>query len=476
MPKLIRVDAGEKDVLLMSLTGLVSHNSQEDVVVQGSGLSRGDKRRNAKLAQLRELVPLDNAILGIDLADEKQALVLADHDSRVLARWRVNAKAWQLGPVLETARSTARQLGFADVTVGCEPTGHRWRVLDQLAGQQNMPLVCVPPLLVGRAREPEDYTRDKRDDKDAVLIARLVAQLHCYVPERAEETWAELRQLGAHRDRVIADATACVQQLRDLLECAWPAVLAAAKLPFDSTTWCAALAVVLQRCDGRPERLARLGLKRFEAAVRRELPRWGATRPRRRIWVSVFSALTDAAGVIAQRRGALQRAKWVLADWRVATTRRVEVQARMREILDELDLTEYVTSIPGVSAIGAAAMLAETGDPTRFDSPRALVKHAGLCPRENTSGTMTGRSRISGRGRPRMRLAAWRAVWGALPNNPVMAARYQHLTTRTTNPLKDGQARAALAAALLRWIHVITTRRVTWDAALAGAGVLPTAA
>jgi transposase len=142
----------------------------------------------------------------------------------------------------------------------------------------------------------------------------------------------------------------------------------------------------------------------------------------------------------------------------------------MVTILDELGLTELVTSIPGISAVGAAATLAETGDPTRFDSPRALVTHAGLCPRENTSGTYTGRSRISGRGRPRLRLAAWRAVWGALPHNPVMTARYQHLTTRKANPLKDGQARAALAAALLRWIHVITTRRVTWDAALACAG------
>lgn len=37
-----------------------------------------------------------------------------------------------------------------------------------------MPLVCVQPLLVGRARESEDYTRDKTDDKDAVLIAQLV--------------------------------------------------------------------------------------------------------------------------------------------------------------------------------------------------------------------------------------------------------------------------------------------------------------
>ncbi|MCV7123987.1 IS110 family transposase [Mycobacterium lacus] len=471
------MNVDQKDALLVSLTGLESQYIQEGVMVQGSGLSRGDKRRNARLARLRELVPASNAILAIDLADEKQAVVLCDHDSRVLARRTVKAKAWRLGPVLAWARQEARKHGFADVTVGCEPTGHRWRVLDQLAAQQDMALVCVQPLLVGRARETEDYTRDKTDHKDAVLIARLVAQLDCYVPERADESWAQLRQLGAYRDRLITTATAAIQQLRDLLECAWPAVLTAAADPFDSITWCAALAVVLERCDGRPQRLARLGPTRFEQAVRREFARWGGRRgPRRRILTAVFTALTDPAGVLAQRLGALQRAKWVLADWRATKTRLAEVETHMVAILDELGLTELVSSIPGVSALGAAAILAETGDPTRFDSPRALVKHAGLCPRENASGTMTGRSRISGRGRPRLRLAAWRAVWGALPNNPVMAARYRHLTSRERNPLKDGQARAAIAAALLRWIHTIVTRRVTWDAAIAGPTELPAAA
>ena len=470
------VDAGVKDVLLVSLTGLVSQNNQEDVVIDGSGLSRGDKRRNERMARLRELVPASRAIVGIDLADEKQALVVTDHDSRVLARRRVRAKAWQLGPVLAWARQQARQHGFADVTVGCEPTGHRWRVLDQLAAQQNMSLVCVQPLLVGRAREAEDYTRDKSDDKDAVLIARLVAQLRCYVPERADETWARLRHLGARRERLITEATACVQQLRDLLECAWPAVLSTCVRQFDATTWCAALAVVLDRCNGHPERLARLGPKRFEAAIRRELPRWAGQKPRRRIIAAVFAALSDPAGVATQRPGALERAGWVLDDWRCLKTRLAEVETRMVAILDQLELTAVVTSIPGVSAIGAAAMLAETGDPCRFDSPRALVKHAGLCPRDNSSGTVTGRARISGRGRPRLRLAAWRAVWGAQRHNPVMAARYQHLTTRTHNRLSDGQAKAALAAALLRWLHVITTNRITWDATLAGDSELAAAA
>ena len=52
----------------------------------GSGVSRGDRNRNARLARLREQVPLDHAIVGIDLADEKQMVVVCDHDSKVLAR------------------------------------------------------------------------------------------------------------------------------------------------------------------------------------------------------------------------------------------------------------------------------------------------------------------------------------------------------------------------------------------------------
>ena len=442
-----RVGEEIEDVLLMSLTGLVSQNSQEDVVVQGSGLSRGDKRRNAKLAELRRLVPLENATVGIDLADRKQAVVVCDHDSRVLARTVVKARAWELDPLLGWAQRIAQRHGFAGVTAGCEPTGHRWMVLNELAAQRDMTLVCVNPMLVGRARESEDYTRDKSDDKDAVLIARLVAGLHCYVPERAEETWARLRRLGARRRRLVTEATACVAQLRDLLECVWPGVLEAAAKPFDSANWCAAVAVVLDRCNGHPQRLARLGLARFEAAVIRELGRWGATRRRRAIIEAVYCALVDPRGVMTQRRGALERAQLVLADWRSAKTRLAEVESRMAAVLDELGLTDYVTSIPGVSAVGAAAMLAETGDPTRFDSPRALVKHAGLCPRDNASGTFTGRSRISRRGRPRLRLAAWRATWGALAHNPVMAARYRYLTTRQHNRLTDGQARAAIAGA-----------------------------
>jgi transposase len=120
-----------------------------------------------------------------------------------------------------------------------------------------------------------------------------------------------------------------VNQIRDLAECAWPTVLAAAGSPFRSVTWCASLAVVLDRCAGDLSRVRRLGLDRFTAAVRRELPRWGGIRPRLRIIRAVFAALADPAGVTAHRPGALERAHLALGDWRDTRARLADIETRM---------------------------------------------------------------------------------------------------------------------------------------------------
>ena len=53
---------------------------------QGSGVTRGDRRRNARMARLRALVPAGNAVAGVDLGERKQALVVTGADGQVLAR------------------------------------------------------------------------------------------------------------------------------------------------------------------------------------------------------------------------------------------------------------------------------------------------------------------------------------------------------------------------------------------------------
>ena len=442
-------------------------------MTNGNGVSRGDRNRNARLARLRELVPLQNAIVGIDLADKKQMVVVTDHDSKVLARRTFRCRAWDLGVALDWAADRAAAKGFAGVTVSCEPTGHRWRVLGQLAAERSMPFVCVQPMQTSWARRSEDLTFDKTDDKDAVLIARLTAQLRCYVPEPIDETWGRLRHLGARREQLVIDAGSQIQQIRDLLECVWPAALDTARQPFRSKTWVAAMRVILDRDGGDLDRTRRLGVARFERAVRREITRRGGQKPScgscatcSPHWpIRPACSPTDPAP-----------SSGCSCCWRTGRDthhKLADTEQRMVAVLDQLELTELVTSITGISAVGAATILAETGDPRRFATARALVKHAGLAPREKLSGSFTGRTKLTGQGRPRLRVAAWRTVWGAQRANPVYGARYRHLTTREHNKLKPTQAQTVIAAAILRHLHAVVTTGRAWDPTIATHGTRP---
>jgi transposase len=426
-------------------------------------LTRGDRRRNSRIEQLRAVIRPDRLILSIDLGEDRQVAALLDHDGRVLGRRTVLAKAYALGGLLTWAAGQAERHGFSGVVVGCEPTGHRWRAVMGLTDDAGLGFVCVQPLRVHLAREADDYTRDKTDHKDAVLIGKLMSRLECYLPERAPADWARLRHLGQRRARLVTEAIACGQQITDLLACCWPAALSCAAQPLESSSWWACLAVVMDHCAGEgagdPAGLTALGRDGFLAAARAQLPRFGAQRLSRKVADRLFAALADRAGVAAQRHGGLERVRFLLDDWRHTTSRLSDVESRMVGVLDALGLTTLVTSIPGLSAVGAAVILAETGDLSRFASARSVVKHAGLNPAENTSATFRGTTQLSRRGRPGLRLAAWRAVWGALPHNPVLAARYTHLTRRDRDRLAPAQARVACAATLLRWLYAIVTRR-----------------
>jgi transposase len=455
------------------MTGFRSQDSRRTFVAQGSGLTRGDRNRNRKLEALRDVARRDRAVLAIDLGEDKQVAVVMDHECRVLARKIVKAKAHELAALLAWGAERAAKAGFAGLTVACEPTGHRWKALMGLADAAGHGFCCVQSLAVHRAREGDDYTLGKTDHRDAFLIGKLVTRLECYLPERAEAAWARLRHLGARRFTLAADATACMQQAGDLLGCAWPAPLSAARKPLESLTWLAGMAVIAERCCGQPRRLRRMGYERFLAAVRRELPRWGGKKARRSVVKGLWDALADDGGVTAQRPGALERLHLLLGDWRELRARLADVEQRMLSALGELGLADLAASIDGVSALSAAVILAESGDPRRFSSGRALVKHAGLNPSEHASATMTGQARVSRRSRPGLRAAAWRAVWGGLRHNSVLAAKYAHLTCRDKGRLADGQARCACAAALLRWLWAVITTGQARDPRIAAGELAP---
>ena len=214
------------------------------------------------------------------------------------------------------------------------------------------------------------------------------------------------------------------------------------------------------------------------------MPAWGGKKGWGRICRRVFTALTDTEGVVAwSRRGLLRRCADELGDLARTRAQLRAVEADMVMVLGELGLSR-LGDIPGLTAVGAAAILAETGDPRRYDSSSSLVKHAGLAPADNASGVFSGQAHISRRGRPGLRLTAWRAVWPMLQFNPVMAAKYAALTQAADAAAADAgsqparaaaaaararraTARVACAASLLRWIYSMVVHGTSWDAEVA---------
>lgn len=88
-----------------------------------SGLTRGDKRHNERKRQLRRQVPRQNAVLGIDLGENRQVAALTDHDTVVIGRKTVSGPVHRLDAVILQLLSTdCRQRlqdhGGEGVTIG----------------------------------------------------------------------------------------------------------------------------------------------------------------------------------------------------------------------------------------------------------------------------------------------------------------------------------------------------------------------
>ena len=94
---------------------------------EGSGIIRGDRRRNARKARLRALVPQDYAVLGVDLGEKGQALAVTGGDGLVLARRSPRVAVHGLGAYLDWAAGREQEdLWFAPASLeaACLRTAH----------------------------------------------------------------------------------------------------------------------------------------------------------------------------------------------------------------------------------------------------------------------------------------------------------------------------------------------------------------
>jgi transposase len=133
-----------------------------------------------------------------------------------------------------------------------------------------------------------------------------------------------------------------------------------------------------------------------------------------------------------------------------------EIQRTEKQIQDHIDSDpdlqrqqQLLSSIKGIGKLTAAKLLAELQDITRYKSARQVAAYAGLTPRNNRSGTLRGKTRLSKTGNARVRKALFLPAMVAKRHNPIVRSFCQRLTHNGKNKME------VIGAAMRKLIHIV---------------------
>ena len=154
----------------------------------------------------------------------------------------------------------------------------------------------------------------------------------------------------------------------------------------------------------------------------------------------------------------------LLNDMDVYAARLEELLRNIEEKLKEIPYIDKLLAIKGIGLVTVSGFIAEVGDIRRFDNPKQLQKLAGYAIVADDSGKHNGESRISYRGRKRLRYVLYEAAISLIGKNAEFREIYEYYRSRKENPLKKMQSVVAVACKVIRVFYAILTKGVDYDA------------
>ncbi len=136
------------------------------------------------------------------------------------------------------------------------------------------------------------------------------------------------------------------------------------------------------------------------------------------------------------------------------------VEAKLAEKCREIPFAENVLEIAGLGDRITSGILAEIGDIDRFDDAKELQKLSGLGLVAISSGKHKGQTRISHRGRKRLRYWLFQGAMSVVAHNEAFRKIHEYYTKRAVNPLKKMQSLIVIACKLLRIIFTILRKGI----------------
>ena len=132
---------------------------------------------------------------------------------------------------------------------------------------------------------------------------------------------------------------------------------------------------------------------------------------------TLITAAEHSAGSKEAPETARIELRHLLGDMDAYTSRLEELLRSIEGKLREIPYVDKLMEIKGIGLTTVSGFIAEVGDIGRFDNPKQLQKLAGYAIVANDSGKHNGESRISYRGRKRLRYVLYEAAISLIGKN-----------------------------------------------------------
>ena len=306
-----------------------------------------------------------------------------------------------------------KNIGNSPCVFGMEATGHYWYPIYSFLKAKGYTIYVINPIQSDSLRKM--YIRQTKNDSiDSFLIAEVIRFGQFGTTSMADENSLAMRQLCRYRDSVISSRTEIKLRIGTIMEQIFPEY----EKQF-SSLWVSTSMGILEKYL-TPENIENAPIDELFEIIKDK----SHNRLTRAKAISIKEAAADTFGIkIAQDAFSFQLKQ--LIDRMNFLDKQIEaLDCQILEYYEKFDC--YLHTIPGIGIIGAATILAEIGDISRFKNSSSLIAFAGIDPTVRQSGEFNStHNHMSKRGSPYLRHAIFLAATTCSFHNSPLNAYYK---------------------------------------------------
>ena len=306
-----------------------------------------------------------------------------------------------------------KNIGNSPCVFGMEATGHYWYPIYSFLKAKGYTIYVINPIQSDSLRKM--YIRQTKNDSiDSFLIAEVIRFGQFGTTSMADENILAMRQLCRYRDSVISSRTEIKLRIGTIMEQIFPEY----EKQF-SSLWVSTSVGILEKYL-TPENIENAPIDELFEIIKDK----SHNRLTKAKAISIKEAAADTFGIkIAQDAFSFQLKQ--LIDRMNFLDKQIEaLDIEIMKYYEQFDC--YLHTIPEIGIIGAATILAEIGDISRFKNSSALVAFAGIDPTVRQSGEFNStHNHMSKRGSPYLRHAIFLAATTCSFHNSPLNAYYK---------------------------------------------------